>query len=233
MPSDTAQPLRLDRALFRLLQHGDSQFPSGALAFSWGLEGLKDKVTRRTFPRFLEGQIRHRWQSFDRVFTAHAWHTAGAGEVAALAALDDMLEAATPVALQRAGSRRAGGALLSTHQRLGTPGAASYRTRVSEGRAIGHLAVVQGLVWRRLDFSETESLTLAAYGLTAGLSAAAIRLSIIGHIDAQNALSALAPIVDAAIAAPLPPPAEATSFAPQCDLAMMNHGNSGLSLFAN
>ena len=59
-----------------VLQFGDSFFPSGAVSFSWGLEGLSDSgvVTDADAVRaFVIGQLRARWAEFDRpvVVAAH------------------------------------------------------------------------------------------------------------------------------------------------------------------
>ena len=59
-----------------VLQFGDSFFPSGAVSFSWGLEGLSDSgvVTGADEVRaFVIGQLRARWAEFDRpvVVAAH------------------------------------------------------------------------------------------------------------------------------------------------------------------
>ena len=67
--SDVAEALAV-------LQFGDSFFPSGAVSFSWGLEGLSDSgvVTDADAVRaFVIGQLRARWAEFDRpvVVAAH------------------------------------------------------------------------------------------------------------------------------------------------------------------
>src|SRR5688572_13441511 len=59
-----------------LLQHGDSFFPSGAFASSWGLETLHadGKVTdTASLTHFITGQLRLRWACCDRpaLITAH------------------------------------------------------------------------------------------------------------------------------------------------------------------
>ena len=63
-------------ATLAVLQFGDSLFPSGAVSFSWGLEGLAENgvVTGADDVRaFVIGQLNARWASFDRavVVAAH------------------------------------------------------------------------------------------------------------------------------------------------------------------
>ena len=62
--------------------------------------------------------------------------------------IDHAVEAATLAEPFRSGSKRNGNALLAAHVRLKTPGAVELRTRIEDGAALGHLPVVQGLVWR-------------------------------------------------------------------------------------
>ena len=65
--------------LLAALQHGDSQFPSGGFAFSWGLEGLlaDGLMAREDLAGFIEGQFCHRWGGFERVVIAQAHGLAG------------------------------------------------------------------------------------------------------------------------------------------------------------
>ena len=58
------------RSLLTVLQHADTFFPSGGMAFSWGLETLHDDgllLTAAAIESFLRGQLAHRWATCDRV----------------------------------------------------------------------------------------------------------------------------------------------------------------------
>lgn len=215
------------------LQFADGQFPGGGFAFSWGVESLAaDGLLRRAdWPGFLLGQMEGRWARLDRPLTAHA-HAAGA-HAERLVAIDDLAEALALPAAARTGSRRAGMALLGTHARLGTAGAAGYRARVTAGEAPGHLAVVQGLVLAGAGLSQTEALGIAGYAAAQSLGSAAIRLGLISALDAQAALTGLRPLLAQLVAAPVPPLDAIGCFAPLADLAMMRHPLQPQQLFAN
>jgi len=76
-------------------------------------------------------------------------HQAG-GALGAIASADAALEAAMLVQPLREGSRRNGMALLAAHERLGTAGARQLRAACRDGQCLGHLAVVQGVLFRAI-----------------------------------------------------------------------------------
>jgi urease accessory protein len=219
--------------LLALLQHGDSFFPAGSFAFSWGLETLiADGQVRGAdaIARFVATQLEHRWATFDRVIVAHA-HRARDAE--RLGALDALVEAASWPRELREGSRRAGRALLGVHGRLGAAEAQAYQTLVREGSAHAHLAVVQGLVWRLTGLDETAATALAAYQTCVGLASAAVRLGAATHIDAQAVIGAARPLLVRLLARPIPDPSDVCAFTPATEIAMMRHERQATRLFAN
>jgi urease accessory protein len=220
-------------ALLAALQFGDGQFPGGGFAFSWGLEALvaDGELARDGYARFLEGQLHGRWAGLDRILVAHAH--AAASDPPALRELDDLAQALATVEAARVGSQRAGRALLSTHARLGTPGAAAMKAQVESGAMTGHLAIVQGAVLAGAGLDERAALAVSAYAMAAGLGTAAIRLGFIGHLDAQRALVLLRPAMAALVAQPRPGLDALCGFVPLADLAMMRHPDMDRRLFSN
>ena len=219
-------------ALLSALQHGDSFFPSGAFAFSWGLETLHAEgavASAGDVFDFAAGQLRYRWAPCDRpaLLAAHR----SIADRAAVVAVDRELEAlALPTAL-REGSRRAGRALLGVHTRLGTAGATGYRALVLGDNAPGHLAVAQGLVWRGAGLTDTDAEAVSAYTLSVGIVGAAVRLGAIGHVDGQDILTRLRPTIVSLLAEIAPP--RPGAFTPAADIAMMRHEGRHVRLFAN
>jgi urease accessory protein len=220
--------------LLTALQHADSFFPSGGTAFSWGLESLCSDGHIRSpddVRGFLIGQLRHRWAACDRPFLVAAHMAAEALDT--VADLDRELDAMTLPREMREGSARAGGALLTSHDRLGTPGAGDYRRLVRDGRAPGHLPVVQGLLFARLGLDAATAGALSAHLLSVNVVSAALRLSVISHVDAQRILTATRPLVADLLRAPPPDVAEAGTYAPATDAAVMRHEVQSARLFAN
>jgi urease accessory protein len=217
-----------------LLQYGDSFFPSGAVSFSWGLETLCADGCIAAAPQvssFLHGQLRHRWATCDRPAMVAA-HRA-AEDLETIARLDRLLDAQTLADELRDGSRRCGGALLAVHEKLGTPGAEPYRALVRSRDALGHLAAVQGLVGRGVGLTLSACEVLSAHTLCVGLLGAALRLGVIGHLDAQRNLQEARDAVAGILAVPAPGLETISAFTPAAEIAVMRHETAQTRLFAN
>ena len=85
--------MRARDKILRTFQHADTQFPSGAFAFSQGLEALsqqQDRLGKFDLWNFLHAQIVHRWASSERVVIARAYRLGS--DLDALAELDAEVE---------------------------------------------------------------------------------------------------------------------------------------------
>jgi urease accessory protein len=225
--SDVAEALAV-------LQFGDSFFPSGAVSFSWGLEGLSDSgvVTGADTVRdFVIGQLRARWAEFDRpvVVAAHQVQMS----LDEVAVIDAQVETQSPCADLRSGSHRMGEAMLSVFARLGIGDAAAYRDRLKRGDAFGHLPAMQGYLWGRAGLSEREAVALSAHTFATGLLGAGIRLGCLSHIEAQQILIATRKEAASLAALPVSPIGEISSFAIEVEIAVMQQANNSLRVFAN
>ena len=213
MQSDTA-------ALLTALQFADSAFPSGGFAFSWGLEGLAADGLLDNASDVLEiaeEQLIYRWNSMDRILLRRA---IVATDVAAVAAVDLQAEAATLTAQLRIGSRRAGRALLGTSVRLGHLAAQAYREMTHADPRLGHLAIVQGVVFKAAGLSLPMAEMLSGWAVVSSLTSAAIRLGLIGHIEAQEIATSLRPVLARLLAVDPPANGGLASFTPLTDIAV-------------
>lgn len=216
------------------LQHGDSAFPSGGFAFSQGLESasqLEEHLGPFELETFIRSQIRHRWADADCVAMIRS-HRLG-GDLAATTELDHEVEASTPIEPLRLGSRRNGMALLTAHDRMHTRSASEYRRMVREGRAPGHMAVVQGLVWRGIGLDEAAAVTVSGYQCIMALATAAIRLGIVGAIEAQAIVGRTLPLVADVSPTDIGDYDRLSSFVPLAEIAVLMHGRSEQRLFSN
>ena len=224
MPNETA--------LLAALQHSDSFFPNGAIAFSWGLETLRadQAVTSVTdLGHFIAGQLSHRWATCDRPALIAAYRLSH--DLEQVVKIDEEVDALALPREMREGGRRAGAALLSIHEKLGTPQAATYRQWVRARKAPGQLAVVQGLVWSGAGLSENVVDAVSAHTLCVGLIGAALRLGMIGHVDGQKILCETRALIVELLQEP--PPQSLSAYTPAAEIAIMRHETQDGRLFAN
>ncbi|MEM9047153.1 MAG: urease accessory UreF family protein [Pseudomonadota bacterium] len=212
-------------ALLTMLQTGDSAFPSGAFAFSNGLETLvAEGVVPAQIPLdgLLFDQIVPRWLEFDRFYLLAAL------QAKHVAAVDRDCHLHQSLPELAAASQRMGRALLTSHARIGTAQTAPYLAQLGP-QAPGHAAVVQALVARALELGPEEAQAVAFHGLLTGFASAAVRLGKIGAISAQRILRRAIAHYAHGLAVP---PAAPSAFAPIADIATQRRDSSAVNLFA-
>lgn len=220
--------------LLRVLQEGDSFFPSGAVSFSWGLETLCSEgviSTESEVESFLAAQLTYRWAPFDRIIVMEALRASQS--LTTIMATDRLVDAQTLPEELRSGSRRTGCGLLSVHTKLGTARAQEYLELVRTGTGIGHFTVMQGFLWGNRGISCEQVALLSAHVLCVSILGAAVRLGTIGHIGAQKILSRLQPTIARLVTSATASLDEIHSFMPQAEIASMRHEIAATRLFAN
>jgi urease accessory protein len=219
-------------ATLRAIWQADGAFPSGAFAFSYGLEGaiaLRRGMTVREFEQLVMTILRQRWASYDRAAMLRAFRANG--DLATIAAIDREVEASTMVEALRTGSRRNGASFLASHASLGDELARALRDAVRSGECLGHIAVMQGAVWSAAGLTEQLTQLTSGYSVASGLIAVAVRLGAIGALRGQAVLKACLPLIEELAARPTPD--EMESFIPFLDIASARHAQADLRLFAN
>ena len=212
------------------LRLGDTQFPSGAFAFSWGLEVLfkEKRLQQGSLLTFVQNELEGRWALSDRVFLCRAMRASG---IQKLQKIEDETNAMAWPSTLRECSCRAGAALLSSHVRIGTPGASALQNNCLEGKLRGHLPVIQGALFSLLEIETRVALAIASYNFVINLGSAAMRLGMVGAIEVQQTTASLTGRLAELSEEPIP--STASSFSPLSDIAMMRHGSGGAGLFAN
>lgn len=219
-------------SVLTMLQHGDSQFPSGAFAFSAGIEGLLNDglVEEADLADLLSAWLRHRWAKFDQVITHRS--ASFRGDIGRLARLDSQVEAMLLAPAERLGSRRAGAALLAAHLRLGTAGARELDEALRHGALNGHRTVLEGVLWSGVGLQGPHIRLISAFSYINSLSSAAVRLGICGSLTQQRLLTESAPLVVRLLAEPISADAEPSSFSPLSEIALMRQPARSGALFA-
>ena len=217
-----------------MLQHGDNFFPTGGVSFSWGLEGLCDDGELSgsdALFQFVVGQLRARWAGVDRPIVVAAHRSAF--NLMKIVQLDDLLDALTLSREFREASRKLGGALLAMHRRLQTDGAQAYFEAGKKRSLWPHLAIAQGMLWRRLGLQEEAAAAISGYVFCVTFLSAAIRLGLIGHTQSQSFLTDLRKEIAIILETPPPDMQDIGAFTPHADIASMRHETKHARLFSN
>jgi urease accessory protein len=104
---------------------------------------------------------------------------------------------------------------------------------VKQGGACGHLAAMQGYLWGRAGLSEPDAVALSAHTFTTGLLGAGIRLGCLSHIEAQQILIEARKEAARLATLPVPPIGALSAYAIEAEIAVMQHVNNSLRVFAN
>ncbi|MFA5709056.1 urease accessory protein UreF [Mycolicibacterium sp.] len=216
--------------LLTAVRFGDSSFPAGGYAFSSGLEGAyRDELVRDEddVAAFAAEQLESRWHRCDRVLLRRAWSDPDPADADALA------EAVATMSVLREASRRAGAAILTTFAAVIDGGVDDYRRRVLDGAVPGHLPVAQAICLRAAGLTVETAEAVAAWQVVSGLSSAALRLGICGHLGAQRVLTAVGPLLMDVLLRPAPTvPASFTAYA-DITAQRRDAGVAGVRLFAS
>ena len=218
-----------DLALLRLLQLGDSGFPSGAYTLSHGLETLAaDGLVRGgdALPSLIKVHLLARFARSDLVslLAAHdAAHLADADR--RITSIDRRLTASKLAADERLGSERVGRRLAVEVSRL-VPAdrIIAFLAAVEGGTSPGNAAVAFGLAGQALGIDRRRTALAAASAQVMGLVAAAVRLGLIGHGAGQACIAGAAPVIVAAVdLASSRDWRDLRPSAPQLDIALARH----------
>jgi urease accessory protein len=224
-----------DRSWLAALQFADSMFPSGAYTQSHGLESLVADgllTSRESVARVLEICLLHRLATADLPALLAA-HSAGHAE---LLAIDHRLSAAKLSREERTASVRVGRRIAVEVQRLVPENEAlsAFIEAIDTSRTPGNASVAQGVASTSLGIPSHIAALAACHSFATSLTSAAMRLTRLGHGEAQRVLSEAQPaMVEAVAIASQVPWSEMRSSAFQLDIAMARHERAGARMFAS
>jgi urease accessory protein len=173
-----------------LLQLSDGSFPSGGFAHSAGLEASVQLCGLVTVDDFLDDAIVAAREN------ALPFVRAAATEPNRLPDLDDAFDATLPLAVPNRASRAQGRSLASAAARIfDVEGIAKHAQR---GPA--HHAPVYGALFGSLHLSADDAATAYLHGVARAVLSAAVRLNLLGPLEAQRLLAARASTFARAVA---------------------------------
>ena len=219
-----------------LLQAGDSFYPTGSYAHSFGLEGLVQEGVvrdRDTLREFLFRSVLPALQHAELPLAVHAWHSLGrkdwtrVGELCVLSsALKTAREART--ASDNIGRQRA--EMVATLRN--DPLAREFLRKATEGNWPGSSAISAALEGRAVGAPIVAILSGITYSSTAGILSAAMKLLRLGQNASQTLLTEVLGEAPGAITA-----AQTVSFEeigwfnPWLDIAAARHENADARMF--
>jgi urease accessory protein len=176
------------------LQLADSSFPTGGFAHSGGLEAAhhcKEVRTREDLIDFLESALAQCARG------SLPFVRAGHRQEQPFAEIDRLFDAFTSNHIANRASRLQGRAFLSSADRaFDQPRISELRSYAEDEDLPRHFPVVFGAVLRFLGFDCLATLRLVLHNQLRSCLSSAVRLNILGPIDAQNLQFSLAPVAE-------------------------------------
>lgn len=228
---------RPDRRL-ALMQLSDSFFPSGSFTLSHGLESLVHSGQMRTandFQTFLNLLLHNKIGSSDLIALVHAYRASVVQNLEEIRRADLRLFAQTLIQESREAQRKSGRALLMVACSTWTDAQLqSLQTYAQTGYMHCLHPVVFAVVSHAAYLSESDTVLAFLHSFLTGLSGAAIRLNVIGHLKAQLILKEIAQEVEqVARQTACIELDDMWSCTPSIDIAQMSHLRLAHRLFAN
>jgi urease accessory protein len=221
-----------------LMQLADSFFPTGSFTLSHGLESLvqMEKVqSMAELQIFLELLLLYKIGTTDVVALIHSHRSMNNEDIAALRKIDRQLFVQTAIAKYRETQRQSGRALLMVasvtwqDERL-----EMLNQEVSQGKMHCLHPVIFGAVSAIAGLPVQNAVLAFLHGLVTSILSAAIRLGVLGHLQAQQVLLHLAPVMEQVwVAASGMSLSQMWSGTPSIDIAQMQHTTLEQRLFSN
>lgn len=224
------------KQLYALLQITDSSFPSGAFAHSGGFEGFLAQagpIAGDEFAALLRDVWKEQLLHSDGALGLASYRAARRGDLEGICDIDRRLYALKLNRELRVASVRTGTSFLTEASRLlRAPLVDAYAAAVDAEATPGNYATTFMTVCAATDIGEEASLLAWGYQVVTQLSAALLRLGVIGHRVATALVAQLKPDIEAGIRElVVAEEVSVSSFAPLLEIASMAHERQYSRLF--
>ncbi len=221
-----------------LMQLSDSFFPTGSFTLSHGLETLVQTGKIQSVQElqiFLQLLLRNKVGMTDIVALIYGHRGSKDGNMEAVRQADRQLFVQTAIAKNRETQRQSGRALLMVASSTWQDKRLEILNREAATGKIHCLhPVVFGAIAAIASLSERDAVLAFLHGFVTSILSAAIRLSLVGHIQTQQVLLQLAPDIEAVWSTAASMKLEQMwSCTPSIDIAQMQHSKLAQRLFAN
>jgi urease accessory protein len=226
----------IDRDDISLLQMSDSFFPTGLYATSNGLESLSQtkKLKRKDISRFITINLRQVIGPSDCTALGNAYESCRKRDLASLLHTDESLYYMRIIEETRTASVRSGNQLLKCASSFTKYKKVlrDYQNAISNGNATGVYPVSLGVATWSLDIPKNKAGLILLYGFAVSVVGAALRLGILEHLEGQQIIHELKPVILESIMKNIERPiSNMWQFAPGLDILQMKHETMDSKMF--
>jgi urease accessory protein len=226
----------IDNEDISILQLSDSFFPTGLYATSNGLEALshEKKLTSKDISQFISIYLRQVIGPSDCTALGNAYETCKKRDITSLLHIDDSIYHMRLIEETRTASARSGNQLLKCVSTFAKNKKMlkEYQNAIVNGKATGVYPVSFGVVTASLDIPKKKAGLIYLYGFTVSIVGAALRLGIIQHLEGQEIIHDLRPIILESVLENIDKRISSMwQFAPGLDILQMRHEVMGSKMF--
>ena len=226
----------IDNNEISILQLSDSFFPTGLYATSSGLEALSQtkKLKNKDISQFITIYLKQVIGPSDCTALGNAYESCKKRDIASLLHTDESLHYMRIIEETRTASVRSGNQLLkcvssfTKYKKV----LRNYQNAISNGNATGVYPVSLGVATWSLDIPKNKGGLILLYGFAVSVIGAALRLGILQHLESQQIIHELRPVILESIMKNIERPiSNMWQFAPGLDILQMKHETMDSKMF--